>query len=192
MNSDNRLAEIEDAIASASKPPVEQWQQGQTPGTIDIRIDAQGNWFHEGEAIARMALVQLFSSILWCDYDHTTISSAPNYSLVTPVEKLCIDVDDVPFIINQAELLDKQWIVTTNVGDIVTIDAEHPVELREYHQVYLPYVKIRYDLWARVSRHVYLQWVDAVLDTADIDDSVAQMLTLNSKDYTFPVAKIAA
>lgn len=180
----SRLDEIQDAIASSSSPPVEQWQQGQALGVIDIRIDTQGNWYHEGGAIERMALVQLFSSILWCDHDVDT-----SYSLVTPVEKLQIAVDDVPFLIKQAELLDGQWLVTTNVGDTVLIDAEHPVELREYNQVYLPYVKIRYDLWARVNRHVYMQWVDVALDKTTDDELTDKPLTLMSGAYAFPVAK---
>ena len=59
---------------------------------FDIRIAADGRWFHDGDAIGRIELVKLFASILIRD-------EFGKYWLVTPVEKGRIEVDDVPFIV---------------------------------------------------------------------------------------------
>lgn len=71
-------------------PPVEDWHPT-TEGEIDIHIDHQGRWFHEGGHFDRQDLARLFASILRKEDDH--------YYLVTPSEKLKISVDDVPFSI---------------------------------------------------------------------------------------------
>jgi hypothetical protein len=58
-----------------------------------------------------------------------------------------------------------------------------------YKGQWLPYVRIRYDLWARVSRAVYEQWINAALDGQGGDDeTVPATLTLASRDYLFDVA----
>jgi hypothetical protein len=43
--------------------PVDGWHPD-VEGPIDIRIDLDGSWFHEGQPIRRAALVALFASIL--------------------------------------------------------------------------------------------------------------------------------
>ena len=67
-----------------------------TPQDFDIRIAADGNWFHEGGLIGKPALVKLFASVLHREADGS-------YWLVTPVERGRITVDDVPFIIVAAD-----------------------------------------------------------------------------------------
>ena len=64
------------ALQRREPAPVEQWD---TPlsGEMDMRIARDGTWYHEGDAIERKALAQLFSSILRLDEDG-------RYYLVTP------------------------------------------------------------------------------------------------------------
>lgn len=62
------------------------------PQRFDIRIDAEGNWHHEGEPITRMAIVRLFSTVLMRHADGS-------YWLATPAERGRIEVEDVPFVI---------------------------------------------------------------------------------------------
>ena len=83
------LAELETALQTPDKP-FDQWQP-QSCGEVPITIDAQGRWFYAGSEIKREAMVKLFASVL--------CKEADSYFLKTPVEKMAITVDDVPFMI---------------------------------------------------------------------------------------------
>ena len=172
----NRLDQISQQIQKQSQPPVDTWAPDHH-GEIDICIDVNGNWFHEGDQIKRDGLVALFSSILWAE--------AEGYYLVTPAEKLRIKVADVPYMIHQAELCDDAWVVTTHTHEQVILDQDHPVELRKFQDQWIPYVKVRYELWARVNRSIYYQWVDLALQKGGDDPR----LELASGDYKFMVAR---
>lgn len=181
LDKENRLAEISAQIANAKMPPVHRWQPS-VVGDIDIEIDSQGHWFHEGEPIRREALVRLFASILWFE--------GGDYYLVTPVEKLRIRVADVPLLINYCECLEGVWVASDNVGGQTIINVDHPVALRDFHGQRIPYIKVRYDLWARVSRSVYVDWVNQALSESDSIANVSPVtLTLTSGDYVFTVAE---
>ncbi len=174
----DRLKQIAAQIDAQSMPPVHLWKPDHV-GEIDIKIDASGAWFHEGDVIARDKLVVLFSSILWFE-------EGLHY-LVTPVEKLAIDVVDVPFLIHQTEFVGDVWVATTNTHESVIIGQEHKVELRQYAGQWLPYVNVRYDLWARLNRSQYVQWVELALERQAQQESLE--LELFSGDYSFEVAR---
>jgi len=173
----DRLKEILSQIESKKQPPVDKWHP-ENVGSIDIRIDSQGFWFHEGDPIQREELVRLFASILWFENNQ--------HYLVTPVEKLAIQVEDVPYVVHQMEHVQQRWVAVTNTHEQVVISADHPVELRSYNEQWIPYVRIRYDLWARVNRSIYYQWVTAAMNRQQNDDDP---LALASNDYHFEVAK---
>ena len=61
-----------------SLPPVKQWTT-QLCGDIDIVINRQGTWLHEGVEIKRPSLVKFFSSLL--------LKVETDYFLITPEEK---------------------------------------------------------------------------------------------------------
>lgn len=191
----SRLQQLIEQIDQQSQPPVHLWKPDYV-GEIDIKIDLNGNWFHEGEPIVRDKLVRLFASILWFE-------DGQHY-LVTPVEKLAITVADSPYLIHQMERAEDAWFATTNTHEQVLIGADHSVELRRFQEQWVPYVNIRYDLWARVNRSIYFQWVAEALDLAEapnqaeaLDKAEAlqeakapnQAITLNSGDYIFEVAR---
>lgn len=173
----SELKQLLNNIKDVKHPPVHLWKPDFC-GDINILINAQGEWLHDGALIHRNKLVKLFASILWCEED--------NYYLVTPVEKMRIEVEDVPFVVVSAALVDGQWIITTNVLDQFVIGEEHKVELRLFHSVWIPYVYIRYGLWARASRNVYAQWVNEAIDKEDHQQSE---LSLTSGNYQFSIAK---
>ena len=54
--------------------------QAPTPETYDIRIAADGSWWHEGQRIVRTGLIKLFASVLQRD-------QAGKFWLVTPAER---------------------------------------------------------------------------------------------------------
>lgn len=158
-----------DALAewmeSDAPPPVERWHPARE-GRIDIRIDANGRWFHEGGEIARPAMVRLFSRILRREADGSHV-------LVTPAEKLTITVDDAPFVAVEArfegEGVEAQVAFRLNSGDVVMLGAAHPLRLRNGPAGLLPYLHVRGPmdraLDARLARSV---WYDCVLH-ADAD-----------------------
>jgi hypothetical protein len=129
-------------------PPVERWNPAYC-GEIDMRIARDGSWHYAGSPIGRPALVRLFSSILRKDPER--------YVLVTPVERVGITVEDVPFLAVEmaveGEGRDRQIAFRTNVDDLVTVDAEHPLRFEtDGAGGFRPYLRVRGDLWARVTR----------------------------------------
>jgi hypothetical protein len=141
-----QFAELLDARAAKRLPPVDKWHPERT-GAIDIRIDSAGQWYHDGSAIKRQPLVDLFATILRIE--------GGDYYLVTPVEKLKIEVEDVPFIAVDVEIQgageDAELLFKTNVGDVVLADEAHPLMLRNTR----PYLEVRQGLQAKLTRSVY-------------------------------------
>ena len=140
--------------------PVEAWNPAYA-APIDIAIDIDGNWFHEGSPIRRAGLVALFASILRREPDG-------GYVLVTPAEKRDIKVADVPFLAVDIAIdgtaRNQTVTLTTNMGDSVTIGKDHPMRFAEgaaARSVALPYVTVRGGLEARMVRAVFVDLVAA-------------------------------
>lgn len=134
-------------------PPVHLWHPERV-GEIDIHIDDNMRWQHEGTYFQREALVRLLASILKKEGD--------DYFLVTPEEKMKIRVDDVPFeIINmqQNDAESPQKILVTNTEDIIRLENSSQWQLRNYQGTPVPYVLVRDNLWARVNRTVFYQMI---------------------------------
>jgi hypothetical protein len=137
--------------------PVHLWQPPFC-GDLDMRIAADGSWHYLGTPIGRPAMVRLFASVLKREGDR--------YFLVTPVEKVGIKVDDAPFLAvemeTQGEGARRTLFFRTNVDDIVRCDAEHPLrfEPEEGTGGVKPYLHVRRDLWALVSRALFYDLVE--------------------------------
>jgi len=160
-----RYASALEDKAGGSLPPVEQWNPDYC-GEIDMVIKRDGTWFHEGTPIGRARLVRLFSTVLKREGD--------KHFLVTPVEKLGIDVEDAPFV---AVLMavdgagkDQRLTFSTNVGDRARAGEKHPLVFRENPQTgeHTPYIEVRAGLEALVSRAVFYDLV-ALGETHQID-----------------------
>ena len=136
-------------------PPVDQWHP-HAVGEVDIFIARNGQWFYNGSSMEREALVHLFSTVLRKDEDGC-------YYLVTPVEKMKVQVEDVPFVALtlrvEGQRREQQLYLMTGVGDEVLLGPEHPlrVQLDPATQEPAPYVLVRGRLEALVSRSVYYQ-----------------------------------
>ncbi len=114
-----------------SIPPLEKWHPEQV-ADMDLVIKANGEWWHEGGHVTRESLVSLFATILWKEEQDGIVE----YFLKTPVQKLRIDVEDVPLLINDVGIVTEHnisWLeFTTTTGDVVRLDDEHPITLRAY------------------------------------------------------------
>jgi uncharacterized protein len=136
-------------------PPVERWNPPFC-GNIDMVIKADASWHYMGSRIGRLALVKLFASILRKDDEQ--------YVLVTPVERVGITVEDVPFLAvemavdNRGD--DQVLSFRTNLDDITTVGPGCGMRFeREAGGGYRPYVEVRRGLFARVTRAVYYDLV---------------------------------
>jgi hypothetical protein len=137
-------------------PPVHLWNPPFC-GDLDMRIAGDGTWFYLGTPIGRPALVRLFSTILKREDG--------KYFLVTPVEKVGIRVDDVPFLaVEMLKMDDERGALLrfrTNVDDWVACDAAHRLRFEAAADGGLtPYLHVRADLWAKVTRAIYYDLVD--------------------------------
>ncbi|MGE0232376.1 MAG: DUF1285 domain-containing protein [Flavobacteriaceae bacterium] len=133
-------------------PPVHLWHP-ENHGELDIRIAADGQWFYLGTPIERKRLVRLFSTVLRHDEDG-------RHYLVTPVEKIGIVVDDAPFLAVEmavdGEGRDQRISLRTNVDDVVSVDADHPLRFAQEESTggVKPYVLVRGRLEALLARPV--------------------------------------
>ncbi|WP_100642376.1 DUF1285 domain-containing protein [Alteromonas facilis] len=170
-----------DNAAEQSLPPVERWNPAFC-GDIDINIARNGQWFYMKSPIGRKALVRLFSTIIKREDDE--------YFLVTPVEKVRITVEDVPFVITEWEQQDEKLVVKTQTDDVVVVGEQHPVELRydEASQTHIPYVNVRRNLWARIHQNIFYQWAE-IARLEEQDDGSTEAL-LMSGDYEFSIGQV--
>jgi hypothetical protein len=118
-----------------------------------------------GTPINRPALVKLFSTVLRRDPER--------YVLVTPVERVGIEVEDVPFLAVEMAVEgdgdSRQIAFRTNVDDLAQVGPEHPLRFdQDANGGVRPYVKVRGELWARVTRTLALDLI-ALGEEKDVD-----------------------
>lgn len=154
-------------------PPVEKWDPDFC-GDIDMHIHHDGSWHYMGTPIGRPAMVRLFASVLKREDEQ--------YFLVTPVEKVGIKVDDVPFIVTQWRREDDYLIFSTQTGDEFVVSDNHPVALLEdkVSGDTLPYANVRRNLWARLHQNVFYQLVAEAEEAEHDGQRVARLF---SGDY---------
>ena len=153
-----------DSITSAAKraggkgpPPVHLWNPPFC-GDLDMRIAADGTGFYLKTPIGRPALVKLFASVLKREDD--------KYFLVTPVEKCGITVDDAPFMAVEMRVEDGEGgrvlNFRTNVDDWVPCGPEHALRFEPEPDTggLKPYLHVRSDLWAKVTRALFYDLVE--------------------------------
>lgn len=136
-------------------------------GDLEMRIDRNGGWHYQGSPIGRVALVKLFASVLRRGPDG-------GYWLVTPVEQGRVEVEDVPFVAVELEARghgrDQELRLRTNLDDWVTLDADHPLRLEPSAEgAAIPYVRVRDQLDARVTRSVFYHMVELAEPAPDGD-----------------------
>ena len=143
--------------AAKGPPPVELWNPPFC-GDLDMRIATDGTWFYLKTPIGRPALVKLFASVLKREGD--------KYFLVTPVEKCGIQVEDAPFLaveMNVKEGVNGRTLhFRTNVDDWVACGPEHPLRFEPESGTggLKPYLHVRRDLWAKVTRALFFDLVE--------------------------------
>ena len=148
---------LKDAQGSHKRsiPPLEQWQPKHC-GVMDLKVLANGEWWHEGQLIKRQPMIDLFATVLWKEND--------KFYLKTPVEMIEIEVEDEPLFVNQVDQVEINGVTYLQLGtttqDLIIVDAEHPIFMREYKGELRPYVHVRFGINALIQRAAFLHLVE--------------------------------
>lgn len=154
------LAEIARLAMDNKLPPVEQWHPSHC-GHSEMRIARDGTWFHQGSPIGRHAMVRLFSTILRREADGS-------YVLVTPAEKLTIEVEDAPFVAVEMKAegtgAAMKLAFRLNTDELVSADDTHPLRFVAGDNGPRPYLQVRGGLEALIARPIYYDLVNLALE----------------------------
>ncbi len=147
------LAELQRQMDERRLPPVDQWNPERC-GDSGMRIARDGTWYHEGAPIERPAMVRLFSTVLRREPDGRHV-------LVTPVEKLDIDVETTAFRATGMRVdgqgRDQRIIFALDSGDAVMLGPEHPLHIEAGAHGPSPRLLVRHGLEAELARAVYYE-----------------------------------
>lgn len=156
------LAALADAIGDRRLPPVERWDPPLC-GHSGMRIAADGRWHHEGRPIERPAMVRLFATVLRRGADGSHV-------LVTPHEKLTIDVDCTAFraiaMTQEGEREKRRIAFELDSGDAVILDAAHPLSISTDTHGQSPRILVRHGLEALIARPLYYELAETALAEA--------------------------
>lgn len=154
------LADLAKAIEERGGPaPVDQWHPSHC-GDSEMRIARDGSWYHQGSPINRPAMVRLFSTVLRREPDGSHV-------LVTPAEKLSIEVESTAFRATQMAMTgegDQRRIgLTLDSGDALIVGPDHPLKVTGTPDGPSPRVAVRFGLQAELSRPLYYELADIAL-----------------------------
>lgn len=165
------LAEIARLVAERKLPPVSQWAPEAT-GESEMRIAADGRWYHQGGEITRPAMVRAFSSLLARD-EHG------RHWLVTPQQRLAIAVEDAAFVAVDVKREDDALAFRLNTDEFVIAGPDHPIAARGDPDTPAIYVGVRHGTEARLNRSTYAQLAEMALATGE--------LAVTSRGIKFPL-----
>ena len=153
------LKELQDLIDERRLPPVERWNPERC-GHSGMRIARDGTWYHDGAPIHRPAMVRLFSTVLRREPDGRHV-------LVTPVEKLDIDVECTAFraveMQTEGEGPRRRIAFRLDSGDAVIAGSGHPLRVVQTDQGPSPRLLVRHGLEAELTRAVYYELAELAL-----------------------------
>jgi uncharacterized protein len=154
------LSDIERMVAEKKTVPVDSWNPPYG-GHSRMRIARDGRWFHEGAQITRETMVRVFSSILRKESDGS-------HCLVTPAERVTIDVDDAPFVAVELKSTGSKESRTLafrlNTGDLVIAGAANPLRFAVVDEEPSPYLAVRGGMEALIARAVFYELANFALE----------------------------
>ena len=153
------LANLAQLIGERTHPPVDRWNPDHC-GQSDMRIAADGTWYHMGTPITRPAMVRLFSTVLRREPDGSHV-------LVTPVEKLSIEVEVTAFraiaMTSEGEGDKRRIAFELDSGDAVILGADHPLSIGTDAHGPSPRLAVRHGLEALIARPLYYELAEIAL-----------------------------
>ena len=153
------LGDLERLLDERRPPPVDKWNPERC-GHSGMRISRDGTWYHEGAPIRRDAMVRLFFSILRREPDGRHV-------LVTPVEKLDIDVESTAFraleMKREGEGRAQRIAFRLDSGDAVILGPDHPLKIVKTGSDFSPRLLVRHGLEATLTRPLYYELAELAL-----------------------------
>jgi uncharacterized protein len=153
------LDQLAAAIGERRMPPVDRWDPPLC-GHSGMRIAVDGTWFHDGAPLTRPAMVRLFSTVLRREADGSHV-------LVTPHEKLAIDVDATAFralaMTQEGEGESRRIAVELDSGDAVILGHDHPLRILAEANGPSPRIAVRHGLEALLARPLYYELAEIAL-----------------------------
>ena len=153
------LSELQKLIDGRRLPPVDKWNP-QRCGHSGMRIARDGTWYHEGAPVRRPEMVRLFATVLRREPDGRHV-------LVTPVEKLDIEVETTPFraidMRVEGEGRAQRVGLVLDSGDAVILGPDHPLSIADSPGGPSPRVLVRHGLEAELTRPVYYELAELAL-----------------------------
>lgn len=154
------LTQAAELAAQCRLPPVSEWNP-QVQGDSEMRIAADGRWFHQGSQITRPAMIRAFSSLLAKDGNG-------QHWLMTPGEKLSIEVDDAAFIATDVIQDSGALIFRLNTDDVVIAGSDHVIRATGDPDTPAIYLAVRNGAEARLNRSTYAQLAEIALASSDL------------------------
>ena len=180
MSSLELLAKDLKPLAASGHPPVHLWNP-ERQGEIDIVIQRDGSWLHEGGLIKREALVKLFASVLWYEDGQ--------HFLKTPAEQMKITVETTPFLMTQltvqnAATAEQEVVLTSSYGDVVVLGEGNKLWIDEsvIPGQEVPLIEVRYGMAGRLVSSILHELVDL---GEVVSSGEGEVLRLVSSGYTF-------
>lgn len=153
------LAELQALIDQRRLPPVDRWNPERC-GHSGMRIARDGTWYHDGQPIRRPAMVRLFSTVLRREPDG-------RHLLVTPVEKLEIDVESTAFraieMTSEGAGRGRRIAFKLDSGDAVLLGPDHSLAVVATEHGPSPRIMVRHRLEAELTRPVYYELAEIAL-----------------------------
>jgi uncharacterized protein len=149
------LDEIAEQVAARKLPPVEEWRPEST-GDSRMRIAADGTWYHDGGPITRQAMVRAFSGLL-------TRDDNGQHWLVTPFEKLSIEVEDAAFIATDVVRRDGDLAFRLATDELIVAGADNPLRVAGEIDTPAVYLAVRRGCEARLNRSTWQQLAEIAL-----------------------------
>jgi hypothetical protein len=161
-------------------PPVDSWNPDLCKGQ-EIRIDRNGDWFYNESLIKNKKIVKLFSKVLRNDDG--------DYFLVTPSEKVPVNVEIAPYMIIDFDIdTNKNITFHSNFNYSFKLDFSHPVYLKQVNGVFLPIVNVRpKKIEGFLARNVYYRFLNFATEEGFTKNNT---LYINSFKTEVPVGKI--
>jgi uncharacterized protein len=158
------LAHIVELAAQQKMPPVSSWNPTRS-GDSYMVIKRDGTWLHEGAPINRPAMVRLFSSILRREADGSHV-------LVTPAERLSIEVEDTPFIAvevkSEGEGEGRTLAFRLNTGPLVVAGPDHPITVSGLVDLPEPRLRVHGGMDARITRAIFYELATIAIEEARV------------------------
>lgn len=153
------LAQIATLASKHKLPPVDTWNP-EREGDSEMRIARDGRWYHQGGEITRPNMVRLFSTILRREPDGRHV-------LVTPAEKLFIEVEDAAFVAvevkSEGEGQGRTLAFRLNTGDLAIAGPDNALRFDGE----APHLAVRGGMDAVVARGPYYELAEWAIAEAN-------------------------